>query len=95
MSPKIGGQIQQNCRNKLDSVSKSNIFHYRKSEWKNKMTDKTRSILKKWLWADYMLYDHFKKLLDERIENYNSISEEYSQGWCLKINTSELHTFLS
>ena len=85
MSPKIGGQIQNIIQNKADFVSKSNennFYSCRKSEWKNKMTEKTRSILRKWLWADYLLYDHFKKLLDERIENYNFINEEYSQGQC-------------
>ena len=46
------------------------------------MTERTRSILKKWLWADYLLYDHFTKILDERIENYTFINEEYSQGRC-------------
>ena len=32
---------------------------------KTKMTQETRSILKKWLWADYLLYDHFKTKLEE------------------------------
>ena len=39
----------------------------RVSKAKNRITDKTRSILKSWLWADYMLYDHFKKKMDETL----------------------------
>jgi hypothetical protein len=31
----------------------------RKSEIKSIITKETREILKKWLWADYLLYDHF------------------------------------
>ena len=30
---------------------------------KSNITEETRSIMKKWLWADYMLYDHFKNKL--------------------------------
>ena len=29
-----------------------------------------RSILKQWLWADYMLYEHFKKLLQKRLLDF-------------------------
>ena len=31
-----------------------------------------RSILKQWLWADYMLYDHFKKLLQKRLIDFGA-----------------------
>ena len=29
-----------------------------------------RALLKQWLWADYMLYEHFKKLLRKRIIDF-------------------------
>ena len=31
------------------------------------MTDETRSVLRKWLWADYLVYDHFKNKLEELV----------------------------
>ena len=31
------------------------------------MTEETRSVLRKWLWADYLVYDHFKNKLEELI----------------------------
>ena len=31
------------------------------------MSNETRSILKKWLWADYLIYDHFKSKLEDMI----------------------------
>ena len=31
------------------------------------MTDETRSVLRKWLWADYLVYDHFKNKLEDLI----------------------------
>jgi len=34
---------------------------------KTKMTEETRSVLRKWLWADYLVYDHFKNKLEELI----------------------------
>ena len=36
---------------------------------KSKMTEKTRKLLKNWLWADYILYDHFKHKLSAKIRN--------------------------
>ena len=36
---------------------------------KSKMTEETRNILKKWLWADYLVYDHFKIKLEELISS--------------------------
>ena len=34
---------------------------------KSTISDESREILTKWLWADFMLYDHFKKKFMERI----------------------------
>ena len=40
-------------------------LNQRKQSSKNEITPYSREILKKWLWADYMLYEHFKqKFLD-------------------------------
>ena len=36
---------------------------------KSKMTDETRSVLRKWLWADYLVYDHFKNKLEELVSS--------------------------
>ena len=34
---------------------------------KTKMTEDTRKLLKEWLWADYILYNHFKHKLQAKI----------------------------
>ena len=36
---------------------------------KTKMSFETRKILKNWLWADFLLYDHFKTKLDSILNN--------------------------
>jgi hypothetical protein len=38
---------------------------------KSDITDETRKIMRQWLWADYMLYDHFKAKMDERLRDYD------------------------
>ena len=35
------------------------------------MTEKTRKILRRWLWADYMLYDYFKAKLERKINKFD------------------------
>lgn len=35
------------------------------------MTDETRQTLKRWLWADYMLYDHFRAKLERAINSFD------------------------
>ena len=35
------------------------------------MTEETKKILKRWLWADYMLYDHFRDKLKMGINNHD------------------------
>jgi len=42
----------------------------RKSEAKSCMTTETRKILKNWLWADYLLYDHFLAKFQKAKENF-------------------------
>ena len=37
---------------------------------KSKMTQQTRKLLKKWLWADYILYDHFKRKIQDKLKDY-------------------------
>ena len=37
---------------------------------KSQMTAKTRARLKRWLWADYKLYNHFKKKLNQLIFDF-------------------------
>lgn len=40
------------------------------AEKKSKITEATRKILTKWLWADYMLYDHHKAVFEKKIKDY-------------------------
>ena len=35
------------------------------------MTEETKKILKRWLWADYMLYNHFRNKLKMAINNHD------------------------
>ena len=35
------------------------------------MTAETRRIMRRWLWADYMLYDHFKAKMEVALDNYD------------------------
>ena len=35
------------------------------------MTAETRRIMRRWLWADYMLYDHFRAKLEGALNNYD------------------------
>ena len=55
------------------------------------MTSKTRQTLKTWLWADYLLYNHFKtKLLNkiksakppinEKLKSFRNLNEELKQN---------------
>ena len=43
-------------------------LNQRKESLKNTITSDTRRILSKWLFADYMLYHHFRKKFDEKVE---------------------------
>ena len=43
----------------------------RKSDWRNDITTETRQVLEQWLWADYLLYDHFRAILDKKVQEYN------------------------
>ena len=47
------------------------------------MTQKTREILKHWLWADYQLYDIFKEKLEESLKNLN---QEYLKNQLSVLN---------
>ena len=35
------------------------------------MTGESRTTLKRWLWADYMLYEHFREKLERAINNFD------------------------
>eukprot|EP00092_Neocalanus_flemingeri_P013696 GFUD01014772.1.p1 GENE.GFUD01014772.1~~GFUD01014772.1.p1 ORF type:complete len:468 (+),score=86.57 GFUD01014772.1:70-1473(+) len=50
----------------------------RKKSAIEKLSPKSRKILKDWLWADYMLYDYFKKELEQKkkVYGYQSLEEE-------------------
>jgi hypothetical protein len=51
---------------------------------KSNITEKTRAILKDWLWADYVLYDHFHKKLFEQVSKF---SEERMKAEKNRLNT--------
>ena len=36
------------------------------------MSEETKRIMRNWLWADYMLYDHFKKKLEQTLQNFGA-----------------------
>ncbi len=40
------------------------------------MTPETLAILKQWLWADQMLYDHFYKRFRERVDNFPTMGRQ-------------------
>ena len=46
-----------------------------------KLSQKARDILQDWLWADQMLYDHFKEKLEKRKQIYgpNKLENEIKQ----------------
>jgi len=48
-----------------------------KSTSKSIVSSKARNILKKWMWADYMLYDHFKEKFDQEIIAFGSDKMEH------------------
>ena len=48
----------------------------RTPEAKSNMTSRTRTLLKKWLWADYLLYDHFKEKLLKRFQIFPHFEEK-------------------
>ena len=56
---------------------------------KSQMTAKTRAKLKKWLWADYELYNHFKEKLDLLIKDFG-IDEMKKQVELLEASNEEL-----
>ena len=39
---------------------------------KSKITPRAREILTKWLWADYMLYNHYKAKFEERVSAFGA-----------------------
>ena len=39
------------------------------------MTAETRRIMRRWLWADYMLYDHFKAKMEVALDNYDILPD--------------------
>lgn len=42
----------------------------RLDEFRSKISEETTNILRKWLWADYQIYDTFNSHLTERINEY-------------------------
>ena len=55
------------------------------------MTDETRSVLRKWLWADYLVYDHFKNKLEELV---SSIQPQQGGFQLVDLNITELKSHM-
>ena len=55
------------------------------------MTDETRSVLRKWLWADYLVYDHFKIKLEELV---SSIQPQQGGFQLVDLNITELKSHM-
>ena len=53
---------------------------------KTNMTAETRRIMRRWLWADYMLYDHFRAKLEGALNNYDISTMANRSVRCLKCN---------
>jgi len=49
---------------------RSLVQNARKNENKSNISEEARVVLKDWLWADYMLYDNFKKRYEEMADRY-------------------------
>merc|ERR1711962_209235 len=47
----------------------------RKSSDRVKMTQETQEILREYLWADQLLYDHFTAILDRKMEALGEIGQ--------------------
>ena len=48
------------------------------TEKKTNITEDTRRLLRKWLWADYLLYDHFRDKFDRRIKDIEDFAGKKS-----------------
>ena len=45
----------------------------RKEHTRSNMTESTRAILRSWLWADYLLYDHFKAKFQQKVQEFGQV----------------------
>ena len=58
-----------------------------KEQYKStQMTQKSRTILKRWLKADYQLYMHFNDLLDQKIQNIGPEKIQWSVNMLKEMN---------
>ncbi len=46
---------------------------------KSNITEESRAVLKKWLWADYLLYDYFAKKLNQKIEDASGLTSRKAE----------------
>ena len=56
------------------------MTYFKLNSWqdteRSKLSFEGRASLKTWLWADYMLYQHFKKRFDKAVRTYNGNMEK-------------------
>ena len=62
------------------------VLNKRKREKKVKLDPEEREQLKKWLKVDYMIYDHYVKVFEEKVQQFNS--EHGKEGSALQLFSS-------
>ena len=76
------------------------MTYFKLNSWqdteRSKLSSEGRASLKTWLWADYMLYQHFKKLFEEAVRKYEGNMEKdlsvlrsmnkVIQEYCVKVS---------
>lgn len=60
--------------------------NHRKEEAKVELSAESRSALKEWLWADYLLYDHFKAKLQEKMDEFGELEMAISLSRLRRLN---------
>ena len=76
------------------------MTYFKLNSWqdteRSKLSSEGRASLKTWLWGDYMLYQHFKKLFDKAVRKYDGNMEKdlnllrsmnkVIQEYCVKVS---------
>ena len=60
----------------------------RKGDQRNRLKPETRTALEKWLWADCLLYDHFRSVLDRKLAEFGQDSPRTLEDRVYKLRAS-------